>query len=212
MRQRTSAALYAYWNEVRQGRIAPRRFDIEPARISELLPDTFMLEQDPSGTFKYRLAGTHICAFFQSEFRGRNFLADWTAADRETIERHLSDITLRGGVGLFTIEFQADNNEVALFEMIILPLVHMQDSINRYLGAISPINKPMWMNRVAPITQRLVRNEIIWPEGRPHVLAERARRQVPFAPHIRHGRLVRSDRRQFRVYDGGLSAPDNKNV
>ncbi len=33
-------------------------------------------------------------------------------------------------------------------------------------------------------------------------------RQAPFAPHIRKARIVRSDRRQFRVYEGGLGASD----
>ena len=29
--------------------------------------------------------------------------------------------------------------------------------------------------------------------------------QSPFQAHIRNARIVRSERRQFRVYDGGLS-------
>ena len=33
-------------------------------------------------------------------------------------------------------------------------------------------------------------------------------RQAPFLPHIRKARIVRSDRRQFRVYDGGLNTPE----
>ena len=45
MQQKTTKVLYNYWNDVRDGRLAPRRFDIEPARISEVLPDTFMLER-----------------------------------------------------------------------------------------------------------------------------------------------------------------------
>ncbi|MHA1517659.1 MAG: PAS domain-containing protein [Alphaproteobacteria bacterium] len=31
MRQPTSNQLFAYWDHLRNGRIAPRRFDIEPA-------------------------------------------------------------------------------------------------------------------------------------------------------------------------------------
>lgn len=34
-----------------------------------------------------------------------------------------------------------------------------------------------------------------------------SQRQAPFKPHIRKSRIVRSDRRQFRVYDGGLNDP-----
>ena len=44
MQQPTSRQLYAYWDRVRNGRIAPRRFEIEPARIAALLRETFIAE------------------------------------------------------------------------------------------------------------------------------------------------------------------------
>ena len=49
MKQRTIQTLYAYWNELRAGRIAPRRLEIEPSRISSILPETFMLERTDAG-------------------------------------------------------------------------------------------------------------------------------------------------------------------
>ena len=45
MKNRTSQILFAYWNEARQGRVAPRRLDIEPARIAGILSETMILEQ-----------------------------------------------------------------------------------------------------------------------------------------------------------------------
>ncbi len=48
MKQRTIQTLYAYWNELRAGRVAPRRLEIEPARIGSILPETFMLERTES--------------------------------------------------------------------------------------------------------------------------------------------------------------------
>ena len=39
MRQPACKQLYAYWDRLRNGRAAPRRFEIEPARIPTLLPD-----------------------------------------------------------------------------------------------------------------------------------------------------------------------------
>ena len=53
--------------------------------------------------------------------------------------------------------------------------------------------------------KRLVAHELIWPDGRPHSVVDKVDRQVPFLPHIRTARIVRADRRQFRVYDGGLT-------
>ena len=203
MRHRTTSTLYAYWNEVRQGRLAPRRFDIEPSRIASVLPDTFMLERTPDGAFTYRLAGTRICRHFQKDFRSIDFLEDWSDDDRETLVSYFRDITARGGVGLFTFECGPGNGEKAYFEMIVLPLIHTMDSINRYLGALTPINQPAWLGSTEPGKKLLVRDEMIWPEGKPHAVAERQARQMPFPVHVRHARIVRSDRRQFRVYDGG---------
>jgi hypothetical protein len=208
MRQRTTATLYAYWNEVRQGRLAPRRFDIEPSRIASVLPDTFMLERSPSGAYAYRLAGTRICRHFQKEFRGSDFFADWNETDKDTLVHYFTEITARGGVGLFTFECGPEDGEKVYFEMIVLPLVHTMDSINRYLGALSPINSPSWLGGTEPGKKLLVRHEIIWPEGKPHSVAERQARQLPFQSHVRHARIVRSERRQFRVYDGGLAGTE----
>src|SRR5262245_16401234 len=53
-------ALYAYWNEVRGDRLAPRRLEIQPARIAEHLLDTFILERSGRSAFRFRLAGTRV--------------------------------------------------------------------------------------------------------------------------------------------------------
>jgi hypothetical protein len=67
MQQPTSRQLYAYWDAVRNGRIAPRRSEIEPAKIASLLPQTFTAERTGLLGVRFRLAGTKICAQF-----GRN--------------------------------------------------------------------------------------------------------------------------------------------
>jgi len=64
MQQPTSRQLYAYWDGIRNGRIAPRRFEIEPARIASLLPETFIAECTGLLGFRFRLAGTKICEHF----------------------------------------------------------------------------------------------------------------------------------------------------
>ena len=60
MRHKTSETLFAYWNGVRGEHLAPRRFQIEPAKISGILSSTFMLERLGPATYRYRLAGTTV--------------------------------------------------------------------------------------------------------------------------------------------------------
>ena len=60
MQQKTLQTLYSYWNEVRAGRLAPQRLEIEPSRIAGILSETFMLERIDAASYQYRLAGTRL--------------------------------------------------------------------------------------------------------------------------------------------------------
>jgi hypothetical protein len=226
MKQRTSHTLFTYWNEVRAGRIAPRRFEIEPSRIGSILSETFILERTASprqgerDIYRYRLAGTKLCDQFGTDFRGRDFLDSWDLDDRATLEQTLSGMAERGGVCVLTFEAlsgvpkgtangctggRTQVRKKLSFEALLLPLVHTSDSLDRFLGCMSPLDTPAWLGTEQLTEKALLRCELIWPDGRPHPVVEKARHQAPFLPEIRNARLVRSERRQFRVYEGGLS-------
>lgn len=205
MKHKTSQTLYAYWNEVRGDRMAPRRFEIEPSQIGGLLPHTFILERSSSDAYRFRLAGTALCEAFGQEFRDTNFLDGWDEDDRLSLERLLNVVTTQGGVGVVNIEARPALRDATAFEIILLPLVHTRDSVDRILGAISPLAPPAWLGHEILTKRTLERSEIIWPNGRPQSVLEALHRQTPFLPHVRKARIVRSERRQFRVYDGGLS-------
>lgn len=208
MRTRTAQTLYGYWNSVRAQRFAPRRFEIEPARISDLLPETFILERAELADLRYRLAGTRICEQFAVEFRGRSFFDGWNAEDRATVADCIHRVVTEGAVALLAIEAETGRGRVAGFEILLLPLTHTRETVDRVLGAMSVLHDEPWLGHEPLVARRLTAHEIIWPEGRPHAIAHAVNRQQPFAPHIRHARIVRADRRQFRVYDGGLSRDD----
>lgn len=212
MRHRTTTTLYSYWNELRGGRIAPRRFEIEPARIGEILPDTFILERTDWHTYPFRLAGTRICERFGFEFRGTNMLVGWSDDDQATLEERLATISQQGGVGLFTIDAQTPNARHVSLELLILPLVHMQTSADRFLGSIAALETPDWLGSEPVCSKRLMSNELIWPDGSPHAVVQPLDRQVPFLPHIRTARIVRQNERQFRVYDGGRGKSDHDKI
>jgi hypothetical protein len=209
MRLNLSRALYTYWNETRRGRIAPKRFEIEPSRFAEHLPDTFILERIGPGTTRFRLAGTRISDAFGFEFRGVNIYDLFGDSDRLTLERQIAVISRHGAAGVFVIKAETSRGLTADFEMSLLPLTHTNEIVDRYLGTLAPLNPVSWLG-TAPLTApRIVSHELIWPDGRPHALIDAKHRQMPFAPHIRNARIVRVDRRQFRVYDGGRSLEGN---
>lgn len=205
MKHKTTQTLYAYWNEVRQDRIAPRRFEIEPSQIGAILPNTFILERQDSSTYRFRLAGTAVCDAFGREFRDQNFLDEWSTEDAITLERLLAVVTAQGGVALVDASARNAAGEVVPFEIVLLPLIHTRDACDRILGAMTPLKTPDWLGQHVLTPLDLGQTQIVWPAGRPQAMIDAVHRQAPFLPHVRKARIVRSDRRQFRVYDGGLS-------
>ena len=210
MRHKTSQILFAYWNEVRAGRLAPRRFDIEPSRIADVLSDALILERVDFETFRFRLAGTRLCEHLGSDVRGSNMFDLFDEPGRITLERHCAAICKQGAVGVFTLAADLPSGVTAEFELVQLPLIHTNETIDRLLGAMSPLRA---LERIPAGTRwRLTESDLIWPDGRPHQIAGAMSlpTQTPFADHIRRARIVRVDRRQFRVYDGGLAKPTER--
>jgi hypothetical protein len=203
MKQRTVQTLYAYWNALRAGRVAPRRLEIEPSRISSLLPETFMLERTGLGVFRYRLAGTRLCEIFGAELRETNALDGWSETDRATLARHLATTCEQGAATLLTIEADAGAARRLQIEAIFLPLIHAANTMDRVIGAMAAAAAPHWLGYEPLRAKRILRHELIWPDGRPHSVVERAGGKSPFLAVVSAGRSVNDERRKFRVFDGG---------
>lgn len=203
MKQRTSQIIFQYWNDVRGERLAPERFDIEPSRIAAILPETCILERTAEGALIFRLAGTRICDNYGHELRGSNLHDLVSAEDAAVIDDLLLPVTHQGAVAVLELGATTEDDRDVAFEMTLLPLLHMNGSVTRYLGSISPIDPPVWLGTMRLEPTGLRSHAIMWPEGRPHALIEKAHRQSPFLPAMAGARVVRVDRRQFRVLDGG---------
>jgi hypothetical protein len=67
MQQATTKKLYAYRNAIRNGRIAPKRFEVDPSKISELLRETFIVECSGVSAYRFRLAGIEVCSASSAE-------------------------------------------------------------------------------------------------------------------------------------------------
>ncbi len=209
MRERTSQLLYAYWNEVRGERIAPRRFEIEPSRIARLLPETFILERRERKDYLFRLAGTQVCELFGRELRGLNLVALWSPEDQEALVRILESVCREGAVGVVGIEAHEPLGErKTQLEMLFLPLIHSELDISRLLGSLTARDSPAWLGAAGPASLAIRSFHLVWPDGRPHAVLARTARQAPFVKQPPGTRVVTSSRRAFRVYQGGLSKDD----
>jgi hypothetical protein len=209
MKHKISHSLYSYWNEIRGERIAPRRFEIEPSRIASILPDTFIIDCGEPGSFRFRLAGTRMSQLLGRDVRDSSFFDLFQPEDRETLPRVLQQVIDQAPVTVLSIApIVADTAPsrapgLPEIEMLLLPLFHTRTAVTRLLGCAAPLN-PMPPGRMAvPFVLALQSHETIWPDGRPHAVIEQMNRQSPFLPEHQLGRIVSSDRRRFRVFDGG---------
>jgi hypothetical protein len=203
MKSRTSQILLRYWNDVRGPRVAPHRLEIEPGRFTTALAESFILERSPTDGFTFRLAGTRICEDFGWELRGTDYL-DLAGASADILREDFDVITAEGAYGVFEFKAVAADGRAVMMESIVLPLMHTHERITRYLGAISVLDRSIWVGTLPLSPVALVRNELHWPDGRVRTSApqevEPALSLEGLGPSAR---IVRRDRRQFRVLDGG---------
>ncbi len=197
--------LYTYWNETRAGRIAPRRLEIEPSALGPVLANTFMLERGEFDLFQYRLAGTRICDVFGGELRGRDFLSGFSDIDRMTLKRELKSVCERGAALKIAVLASSDVSHTVEIETLLLPLIHSGTVIDRIIGASAPRSLPYWLGREKLSKLKLIAHEIVWPDGRPHAAVAASSEAPPFVRDPGPVRIVRSERRTFRVLQGGRS-------
>lgn len=212
MRHRTSQKLYDYWNHVRGDRSAPNRFDIEPSKIADILPSTFILERAGADTYQFRLAGTRMCEIFGKELRCTNFLAGWPLEDRHLLVRNLSVLTNQAATALIHFQATARAEQAIEFEVLLLPLFHTHKKIDRILGCCSPLGSPSWLGDKPLLSRRLVANELVWPNSDRQASIPAKSSASTIETQDGSARIVRSAERRFIVFEGGLGRAADKEI
>lgn len=164
MQQRSTRTLYAYWNEIRGARSTPERRDIDPTRIRDALAHTFILESEDGLDFTFRLAGSHLCATYCRELKGRDFASLWSGKDRDALDTLIRAVTEDHAVALVTFEARSDRGEKLAFETALFPLRHNGVTTSRILGGLAAIDTPYWLGIHPIVEQRITGLRLIWPD------------------------------------------------
>lgn len=213
MKHPSSQAVYAHWNERRGSRPAPERAEIDPAAIRRALGDTIILAADFVETWRFRLAGTRVCALFNREIKGESLAALWRESDQKTLAKLTETITTeKVGAVMGLVGRTADGAEVDL-EMLMLPLAHTGHARIRGLGVLAPLSPPYWLGS-KPVTElSLTALRHIGPEidgfGAGLTLAPA---QAPLLTETEPPASSEAGRRRhgFVVYSGGREVPPEK--
>lgn len=164
MQKASTKTLYHYWNKLRGSRSAPDRRDIDPTQIRDALASTFILELNEIDEFDFRLAGSHICAAYARELKGRSFTRLWHQRDRDAIDTLIRAVTEDHAVALVTFQGTSESNARIAMETVLLPIRHNGVTSSRLLGATTAIEEPYWFGAQPIMEQRITGLRLIWPD------------------------------------------------
>jgi hypothetical protein len=164
MQKSSTKTLYEYWNALRGSRSAPDRRDIDPTRIRGALANTFILELNERNEFDFRLAGSHLCATYARELKGRSFTRLWHQRDRDAMDTLIRAVTEDHAVALVTFQGTTAVHTRLSVETILLPIRHNGTTSNRLLGAMTALDEPYWFGVQPVMEQRITGLRLIWPD------------------------------------------------
>lgn len=164
MQKTSTKTLYDYWNTLRGSRSAPDRRDIDPTRIRGALANTFILELNERNEFDFRLAGSHICAAYARELKGRSFTRLWHPRDRDAMDTLIRAVTEDHAAALVTFTGTTAVNTKLQVETVLLPIRHNGTTSSRMLGAMTAIDEPYWFGVQPIMEQRITGLRLIWPD------------------------------------------------
>lgn len=129
--------LLRYWESLRAGRIAPARSEIDPRQIKSALQHTFILEFDPIGGIRFRLAGEKVCAVMGMELRGMPAYSLIDISDRQEFERTLHAMTQQPEIVEYRLDGHCGGEHSVTARMLLLPMQDAEGEITRVLGGLS---------------------------------------------------------------------------
>ncbi|GLQ36044.1 hypothetical protein GCM10007939_23280 [Amylibacter marinus] len=129
--------LFTYWEQLRDGRMAPIRSEIDPRRIKGTLQHTFILERVTHGAPKFRLAGIEVCDLLGMELRGMPGHALFDDIDRARFNDILEGVLQSPHIAELRLQGKLAADHMVRAKMILLPLQGDKGELNRVLGAIT---------------------------------------------------------------------------
>lgn len=150
MRTKTAIEIYAYWDELRGHRDVPLRAQVEPAHIRNILADLFILEKNPAGDIRFRLAGTRMCSLFVRELRGATFDSLWLGDQTARLNRIADEVMKTMSPAVMSGAALTAAGERLMTELVLLPLRSSEGVVDRIIGALAPLSRPTWIG-VTPV-------------------------------------------------------------
>lgn len=134
--------LFAMWTELRAGRPAPFRAELDASRIGARAPFLAILEYVGPSNFRVRIAGDRLNRWFGLELRGMSALSLVEAEARNHFQSVLNRLTAEPAVAVVKGQARGARGAVGVFEMALLPMRSDFGRIDRVLAGL-------WIDRAA---------------------------------------------------------------
>jgi hypothetical protein len=191
------AQLRAYWEGLRRGDGLPRRADIDPRGIAQLLETALLVERIAPGEARVRLAGMVLSDLLGMDLRGMPLSALILDPSRERFAAALERVFAGPAAGTFDFEAERGLGRPALsVALMLLPVAGQSGQTDRALGVMvltgrigrAPRRLALARSRIDPLAE---------PVPAPAPVAGMAEAAAPFdagdgsAPRLRgHLKLV----------------------
>jgi hypothetical protein len=184
LKQFTTRHLFEYWDELRDGRSAPRREALDPRAMRSVLANTFLLEADEHRRFPMPVVGSRLGPLLRDVRRNASFIDQWAPRSRDTMLDLLEVVQLDVQPVIAGVTISYPEQEPCVMELLLLPLRQNGRTTSRILGGLFPATFPAWYGLVPPGPLELGVWRIVDPAYR-----ERLRGQV-VTPQMRRNQLI----------------------
>jgi hypothetical protein len=132
-----------HWRSMRKGSDLPKRVDMTPGPLSDDLAHCFTLERVTPSVARFRVAGRAMHQMLSMEPRGMPISALFTPTGREMLAPIIFDVCERPEISeIPLIAARGLGRSPLRARMLLLPLKHDGEAVNRIFGAIVVDGRP----------------------------------------------------------------------
>lgn len=165
----------AYWTALRQGDDVPKRSQIDPRGLENILSQTFVLERIAPGIARFRLAGQKMNEMAGMEVRGMPLTAFFTPIARKQVSaalEHMFDTPAIVEMTLSTVATRGHPAQEA--RMLMLPLRSDLGDVSRALGVFVSEGNPTKTSQRFDVISTELRSVSAMPNAKPNATPKAA--------------------------------------
>jgi hypothetical protein len=135
--------LIGYWENMRAGREAPMRSEIDPRQIDYAIENLFFLETRSMGDMRFRLGGRRVNDLLGTEARGLSALSLFAPESRPRIAAILGEVLSLPATGELRLSAAGPGGTTESAAIVLLPLYGEDARLSRILGCVAGGVRPL---------------------------------------------------------------------